>query len=564
MALIEVMTVSNDYDSQMLAAARRPYLTDKNKELLMALLMYNKDLYRAAAEMLKPESFDAYDAHFGILWKCLVQLHEAVGDLPTREMILAWVDELASGGGISEIELASLQDFLTRAEDLQKKNAALGKDLTEETYTRWGSEKLRQFLEEALTREVRSELPGDSPDMAVQMPSILLELRERYDRIQALDAAPVNLAFPTGWDQDTAIDVEPTMLKFIDVFMGGGSASAEVYGFMGPDGSCKTTILYMLAAEAAKRYYDEAKAGGRKRVAFVFSYEDNLPTMRRRIMGYAAGVMRKYFEVAKDYNKDLSHRDSLRDYEKLKHQTELLRGDVVDGEYERVMELVPQFNDHLCLVDGTGGRYSHGGTGGVDEIAQRVGTELRARNALCGMVGVDYLLAAVDRYMRANNISPDHKRHHVGAFPLSVKHKVAAPFNCHVWLLQQLAAAANSRASGASQHHTDAAEAKNFGENLDFCLQLGVPRQINEHKILSLECTKQRRWKTEPRLFLEISHDYYAVENKSADYISDGSNQIVPLSDSSQLVKNPGSADAEKAKAKAKEATKDVSILDDE
>ena len=146
MALIEVMTVSNDYESQMLAAARRPYLTDKNKELLMALLMYNKDLYRAAAEMLKPESFDAYDAHFGILWKCLVQLHEAVGDLPTREMILAWVDELASGGGISEIELASLQDFLTRAEDLQKKNAALGKDLTEETYTRWGSEKLRQFL----------------------------------------------------------------------------------------------------------------------------------------------------------------------------------------------------------------------------------------------------------------------------------------------------------------------------------------------------------------------------------------------------------------------------------
>jgi hypothetical protein len=415
------------------------------------------------------------------------------------------------------------------AESAERNNAARGKSLCGNAYVAWGTTQLKRLLEEAAAKQIRTLLDTEFNAITVGMPECIAVAQEKIERIHSLDASGIIMAFPPGWDQDAGLVTESTGMVFIDKFLGTGTARSEVYGLLGPYGSCKTTLACILAAEAAKSYQRQFKLGDKPRVAFIASYEAPLKELELRIVSYLADIPRRSLESARDYAKDLSHSSDLRDYEKDRWRHLLNQNISVPGEYERMQAAISWLNLHLCILDFSNGKNSVGGAGGADEIAQRIQGQLRAREAECGMVVVDYVGAAVERLMTAQNIPVTELRHYIGRFPLRVKHKVAAPLDCPVWLLHQLAAAANSRASGAIQHHTDAAEAKNFAENLDFCFQLGVPEKVGDATVLNLACTKHRRRPQEGHTVLEIRGDWNMVVDGSAKYHSEAGSKIVPV-----------------------------------
>src|SRR5262249_19254294 len=64
-------------------------------------------------------------------------------------------------------------------------------------------------------------------------------------------------------------------------------------------------------------------------------------------------------------------------------------------------------------------------------------------------------------------------RHLISRFMNELSQRVAQSYNCSVWVLSQLSGEANKKAPTSVQHYADAAEGKNFAENLDYCFCLG-------------------------------------------------------------------------------------------
>jgi hypothetical protein len=525
---------------EQIIATRRPVITDQNKRLLLSVLMHNEVVYQAAAELVTRDSFGEYDAHFAVLWDCLKSLHDELGALPGREMLLARIEETIQRGGVLTVqELENLYAFIDEACNTEQVNAAKDRSLGASMYVEWGMRQLKHLLEEAAARQVRVLLDTESNEITVGMPECITMAQETMDRINGLAASGITLMYPPGWETTVSLVTESTKLPFFDMFLGGGMARAEVYGLLGPYGSCKTTLAYMLAVEAAQRYHCAYTVGSKPRVAFVISYEAGMDEMRSRMSSYAAGIPRKFLEPARDLVRDLSHEGHLRDYEKARWRASLASHQSVKGEYERLMSVKDVLQLHLCCVDFSGGKDSVGGTGFIDEIASRIRAECRAREAECGLIIIDYARACVDRYMSSHNMPMNDLRHYVGRFPTRCKHKLAGPFDCPVWALQQLSGAANERASGVIQHHTNASEAKDFAENVDFNFQIGTTEKINNVRVANMACTKHRRRPEEGHVILEIHGEDNTVLEASAKYSIEGGGKIISRDYATTVVASP-------------------------
>lgn len=103
----------------------------------------------------------------------------------------------------------------------------------------------------------------------------------------------------------------------------------------------------------------------------------------------------------------------------------------------------------------------------------------------------------------------DALRHLIGSMGDKCKKLLAVPYDCPVWLFHQLSSAANTRTYATRQHGTDAAEAKNFPENVSFCFELGCRDQ--EFGAFFMTCSKGRRAAVGRSPLLVMEGDFFRI-----------------------------------------------------
>jgi len=90
------------------------------------------------------------------------------------------------------------------------------------------------------------------------------------------------------------------------------------------------------------------------------------------------------------------------------------------------------------------------------------------------------------------------------------------PFNCPTWIMHQTNTDAQARAAGMLPKSTDAAEGRNFAENLNFVFMLG---SVAENQTCGLVVNKQRRAARKPPKVLLIDGSFATVTDASATYV---------------------------------------------
>jgi RecA/RadA recombinase len=326
----------------------------------------------------------------------------------------------------------------------------------------------------------------------MDMCGLLEDYKQAHQRLASMDPIGLDVPFPTGWEeQGPQVVKRKTGIDYMDYMLNGGKGRKEVYGLLGPSGSCKTTLAVQYAVLQAQQdrveWHAQVKKGEKAElpITYYFFYEATIEEFRVRALSCHGQINRTALETG-EYDK-LSTRDTLKPYERRRWAVNLKRGNKVMSESERFKRAQKILNLNLRLVDMTGNDEKNPGRGWgmVDEIAQIIQMDLdqrRHRGQACriGSVIIDYAGAAVKRFL--DHEGKDYQsniRHYIGSFGMQCKNKLANAFDCDVLVLHQFSGKANSMAPGMLPASTDAAEAKNWRENIDFSILVGNPN--NDH-----------------------------------------------------------------------------------
>jgi hypothetical protein len=395
---------------------------------------------------------------------------------------------------------------------------------------------LKLFLAD---REVQSQLQklllnaGD--DLLIDLPEVLQTVRDKAISLQGIDDDPVESGAPDDWAPKKMNKI-PTGIDFIDKMIRGGHAPCETYGVLGAYAAGKTVLAVQLLYESAFWQQREAErltmsTGIPKypKECYLFHYEATAEEIRIRLWSSACNIDHSGLEEF-DWNKLSTNKngfDELKDYEKIYYKQQRAACDddsLMFGELERLKSFMPMLRQNLWTVDMSGvDSNPKRGTGYIPEIRSIIENDLRkkeqktGRKHEVGIVVIDYAGAVVRRHMVEHRINLDHTRHYIGNMGDSCRRELAVPLQCPVWLFHQLAAASTKKNSQIRAHHSDAAEAKNFAENLVFSFALSPKDE--ETGTVVFNCSKARRGNIGDPPLLHLEGQFYRfVVSKNYDY----------------------------------------------
>ncbi len=479
-------------------------VSQRNKEMMMVLVVRHPDVFAVARTVLRPEHFGVSDVGFAIAWRVLLDFWEKFESLPSRELMFAEVDKWLGEHPqeLTQEEIEELNSWLDVAYDDQH----WGEQVSDETYVRWGVETLKRFLSEQLAQEISEETVAGSRVVA-SLPELMSGYQQSIEQIESLDLPEEQELFYPGWDCQEGFDLVPTRVRFVDDYLVGGDRAGEAYGLMGPYGSCKTTLSFMLACERSRAGDVVRKRpdwDGKHRLAVLVCYETPKIEARHRLLMYLAKVHRQSLERMGKYglaSLSTSKKGNYRNYEKIIFADAFKegKGGLVLGEQERIAHAAQLLNNHLLVLDMTGfdETIKHAGMGYIPEIARRIKWEIRRRNnpniEISGIY-IDYVTLMARRHLRTlEGKDESYMRHLVGGAPDEAKRLLGLPFRCPVWLVSQLNKEGNSRSATGLIDYTHSAEASNFAENLDFCFCVGRITQRKNDSVCVFHSRKHRR-----------------------------------------------------------------------
>lgn len=518
-------------------------LTARGRRELMACVLRFDDVFNAAVRTLRPGHFGNKERHLAAVWEAALRYESEHKNRPRRASLMAVLDALRQ----EDKEFLYDEEYDKALDLMETVYDTPSSDLDRS----WGFSSLSKLLEVKLTSQLQEAITDVSKSKhAVSVPSLLSRFKVEADSIASLRyAAEEPETFPSGWSPK-GLRLQPTGLSFFDsTFLSGGQADGEVYGLMGPIGSCKTTLGIQLAVLGARRQHllsmrrqmKDKDKGRWIGCWFIFSYEAPLDDeLRVRTMSCAAQVSRK--RLSRMAVKDMSTSKRLAEYEKKLFSAQLASGQTVPGEQERIAAQMPIMNRHLQLRDMTGSKFggSARGRGASDEVVLML-SQFEAQHKDCYVAGVvvDYVNLMIKRHLMTVGKPLDHLRHYVTSVPDDMKSRVAGHFDCPVWLIQQLDTKSNAKAPGYVPHYTDAGESKNFAENCDFCIAFGT--QTAEQLCVG-SCSKHRREPPSRDLIVKLEGDLARVVDTNGKYCLDSSARRIVRTDEFKKIAGHGSA----------------------
>ncbi len=500
---------------------QRLTLSPRDVETMMMIAIRNKQVFGTFKDVLRFEHFSELDLKYAVVWQVALNHFEESGEMPSKKLLISETDAALYGDAdtLSNVEVEDVGQFIEAAFD----PAEWDRDVVEDSsYAKWATKRLKRYMEDRLAVKASREVHNRGR-VAVDLPAALMKLHGEAQQIAGL-AEEGDIEFlPSGWDADAGIDLFSTYIPFFDKFLGGGHAPGEVYGIMGPFGSCKTTLAIMLAVNGTRHAHAKQAKEDYNGYVFYVSFEARIKEMRLRALSYAAEVNRKSLQnMGAEGVKSLSTAKSLKKYEKKRFAKALSSDDKVLGEQGRIKRASKYLNSHFIGVDLTGydAKRRNAGGGFVEEISRIIATELRRRgkNAKATLVVIDYVGAMAKRYLSAIGKDESFLRHYISGAGLRARNLIADQFDCPVWLIHQFSGEANRRSPGGRYHHTDAAEAKNFAENLDFSFVVG---NLTDDGLGQIVATKHRREGAMPAEVIHVDGLFNTVTYPNKEYVVD-------------------------------------------
>jgi len=517
-------------------------LTASQVEIMLRAVLRHRELFSLAAVHVTPELFDQLsEGHCRVLWRVAMDYVKTFG-----------VDSLFSAdpAAVQSAMTVEAHARLSQSDaDLARPLWAslLGTDRRQPGLAAWtftystpadchvpqARDYLGRFLSErAVQRPLRELLQSSDGRPFSDLPALLRSSIDRELSVRAVNVNPIQSIAPVGY-RPPPIDQWATGVPFLDTMLDGGHAAGETYGVLGAYGSGKTMLAVQLACRGVSvelDKVDKAAARGERyepKHAYLFHYEATTPEVVARGWSHICEIdWSRMMRFDPDTLSSSHGPVALLEYEKTRWRKQFQATGMVDGERERLTRL-DRYRDLLHIVDmSCPPEDPKRGTGYVPEIAQILSTW--AVGHRIGCVIVDYVGLCSTRFLNAQNMRQENLRHLIGGFADKVKYQVATPFQCPVWLMHQLAAAANKKSSAMRQHHSDAAEAKNWAENLHFSFQLGVPEEST--RCLRLACSKARRAKIPNPVGIRIDGQFSALVDASDQYAwDDRQSRFVPM-----------------------------------
>lgn len=518
-------------------AKQQPALTYRQKQLMLSVLVRVDTAFQRLRHKLTPAHFDQIsEKGLAVVWSVVLDIYDVDDQLPSKEALETEISARLEGDPsmLNDEQIDDVDDLLELAFSIDE--AALNKKVA----MRYAARMLEEYVQRSIQRHT-------SQGSLVNLPDVLDMFKTELEVAKTLDQGEAKPFFPEDIGQLKPIVIEPSGVPWLDYYMGGGMAKREVYGFLGPYGSCKTTLAVMLAINRVKyEQYKLAQQGltGPYPIVYLVAWEEESEQLQLRAISYEARVHKDSLN-GEDWLSRLSSEGNYKPYERAIYKKKLSEGQRVFGERERIRAAMRMLNKNLVNLDFTGAwaPYREASTQLGDGVAQVIAADQDFRGSPgVSMVVLDYAGAAAERAISARNLDYDRNlRHFIGKMPINCKNKIAIPFDCPVWIMHQTGTEAQSRSSGSIPKPTDAAEARNFLENLNFGFLLGT---VTAEQTCGLACHKQRRAAKLPPKVLQIDGSFARVHDASERYVI-GESKIELRSMAAKVMKNSPHQDLE-------------------
>jgi len=389
------------------------------------------------------------------------------------------------------LDQAQLFRLLATPDDLQSGQivgllyAAYHEYPAEQLVVPYALDLLQRWLRERAYDRLQQELVMPQDRFPGAMPGIIESIQTEFEAAEAFGKDPFSSLLPADWQPKPLIR-EPSGCDFIDKMMG-GHVRRDANGIIGLFGGGKTTLGSQIVTRCGALYQAAATRGEPLRHSIYVTYEEPEHDIRTRMLVAAAQIPKPKFEEITSWDQ-LTRAPNLDPYERQMYEESGVPRSDWQGEYERLVE-AGRLLTNVHIVDM---RAPGRGIGWVDELSAMIERKRQMEGWQIGVVVIDYVNAMVRRYLHQRNLEYDrHLRHYIGGTPLRCKELIAERFDCCTWLLQQFTGEANKRKPGVPMSHAEAGEAKNFAENLVFCLAFGA---IDPHRhVVRVDYTKARR-----------------------------------------------------------------------
>lgn len=518
---------------------RRAQLDAVKLEEMMAIVIQNKDAFEAVVDVLSIKHVRRISEGLALLWRQVRAHHKLHGVLPARGSLVADLHNAINQNpdALTDDEKVEVDEFIDYAYDKTEH----GKDIAKSSaHVRVAMDTCRQFLEEESLHDLRDMAVKDGT-VPLDIPAILQQKQAELDMIGSLTGGELEVPFPAGWDTREHVKLFTTGCKTLDDLMGGGWRGSEVLLFMGPYGSCKTTLTVDSVSNLIL-YASEEHLHGRTRhrkgvpmkpVVVLMFTEGEKQDYRLRLLANLAQIpwqrltrMESLDDLCKVPKKVGCTEDT--EYENTEFAAQ--KADKGEGflcEYARVLRAVDLCNRFLVLLDCTDSEDNPHpvGGGGVPELANIVNSHFRKNKDTYPLAfWLDHASALVDRMAEAGGAEVDKMMHLIlKRIPRQCKDKLAKKWRAPIGIIHQLSGEANSRSIMAELSHGDAAGSKQIGEYVDFAVVTNKP---DTDQMARVKATKHRREPPTGTRIVRVDGAFQRLSDETEFYVVDNGRVI--------------------------------------
>jgi len=526
-------SANQQYDDN--ASSRRIAVTPEQSARMMHMLLRHKQAFDLVRGQLLPEHLiSAEDPVHSVIWECALAFAEAWDGalIPDKSWMLAELSLLRDSNGVfvaHNVDTDELDDALSKLYDTPAPPIALLSVAISDC---------RMHIEEHIQKEVQFECTGE---FRSDLPELLRSTADKLIGAQGIGSTDDEFRIGSeDWENEPIEIPRPTGIDFFDDMLEGGDVAGEISGFIGPYGSCKTTISCMLAVQAARqasaRQFIETGSYEGAPISIIVSWEDPRKSIFDRCLAYAAEI-----EFKSIFNKKLSTADDRKPYE-LRRQREMDSNGsngVYPCELERARAWFKMLNMNLRLIDFSGstenmrmyaGDMHKGLEIAIKRLLQKEG------NPPIERIVIDHASAAAKRFCERNNKDMNNVlRHLISAFPRNLTAQIGQPLNCPIWLMHQANTEVLKHGAGHKPSMADASECKSFFEAINSGFVINLPTLEN---LCVLGYVKHRRTSGKPNRVLQIRGDFACVQDADRLWTIEN-NQIISRNEQRRVVTGP-------------------------